>query len=295
MGRVRGAASPAVGSGDPGELAEAIAAVRSRLGLVILLFGLAGFAWWWTSEEMAGMNAWPGANLGGLGWFLAVWIVMMAAMMFPSLAPTAALYARMTRRRGWGRPLLFTAGYLLVWGLVGMVPYAVFQICKDVAGHRLGWDAGGHWLVGGALAFAALYELTPLKDACLGKCRQPLSFLLGTWREGRLGALSMGSKHAAWCVGCCWGLMVALFALGFMSIAWMALVAALTALEKILPWRRAATWGTAAILIVLAIAVLAAPEYVPGFVVPGGSSSTMHDHMSVLPVCSFVSRFVCPL
>ena len=93
------------------------------------------------------------------------------------------------------------------------------------------------------LAVAALYELTPLKDVCLAKCRSPLGFLLGTWREGRLGALEMGSRHAGWCLGCCWALMAALFALGVMSLTWMAFVAALIALEKTLPWRRAVDMG----------------------------------------------------
>jgi len=85
----------------------------------------------------------------------------------------------------------------------------------------------------------------------------------------------MGSRHAGWCLGCCWALMAALFALGVMSIVWMAVVAALIALEKIVPWGRAATWGTAAILLVLALAVLAAPGAVPGLVVPGSSPDAM--------------------
>ena len=96
---------------------------------------------------------------------------------------------------------------------------------------------------GATLLVAAAYELTPLKDVCLGKCRSPLGFLLGAWRDGRAGALRMGAKNGAWCVGCCWALMASLFALGVMSIAWMAFVAALIAVEKTLPWRRVATYG----------------------------------------------------
>jgi predicted metal-binding membrane protein len=114
---------------------------------------------------------------------------------------------------------------------------------------------------------------------CLAKCRSPLAFLLGTWREGPRGALEMGARHAGWCLGCCWGLMAALFALGVMSLTWMALVAALIALEKTLPWRRTVTWATAGLLLVLAIAVVAVPHEVPGLVVPGGSQamSSMHS------------------
>ena len=126
------------------------------------------------------------------------------------------------------------------------------------------------------LALAAIYELTPLKNACLAKCRSPLGFLLGTWRDGRRGALQMGSRHAGWCLGCCWALMAALFALGVMSLTWMALVAALIALQKTIPWRRAVTWGTAAVLLVLAIGVLAAPHAVPGLVIPSSGPNAMH-------------------
>ena len=259
------------------ELAVAFAAVRSRLGLVVLLLALAGAAWWLTARQMAGMDAGPGTDLGTLAWFCGVWVVMMAAMMFPSLAPTTALYARMTHRRGWSRPLLFTAAYLVIWGASGLVAYGVFRLGRATLGGDLAWSAGGRWLAGGVLAAAALYELTPLKSACLGKCRSPLGFLLGTWRDGKRGALEMGSRHAAWCLGCCWALMAGLFALGVMSLTWMALIAALVALEKTVPWRRAVTWATVGLLLVLAVAVVAVPGSVPGLVVPGGAAHAMHS------------------
>ncbi|MBV8948182.1 MAG: DUF2182 domain-containing protein [Solirubrobacterales bacterium] len=261
------------------ELAAAFAALRGRLALVALLLGLAGLAWWSTADRMAGMDAGPGTDLGALGWFLGVWVVMMAAMMFPALAPTVALYAQMTRRRGPARPLLFAGSYLLVWGAAGLLAYGAFKLGRGVLGNDLAWGAGGRWLAGGVLAFAAVYELTPLKDVCLAKCRSPLGFLLGNWREGSRGALEMGARHAGWCLGCCWALMAALFALGVMSLIWMALVAALVVLEKTLPWRRAVTGGTAALLLVLAVAVVAVPHAVPGLVVPGGSHAmgTMHS------------------
>ena len=260
---------------DRGELGEAFAAVRGRLGLVALLVALAAVAWWSTADRMSGMNAGPGTNLGALGWFLGVWVVMMAAMMFPSLAPTVALYATMTRRRGLDRPLLFAGSYLLVWGAAGLGAYGVLHLGNSLFGGDLTWHAGGRWLAAGVLVLAALYELTPLKDACLTKCRSPIGFLLGNWRDGRRGALGMGSRHAGWCLGCCWALMAALFALGVMSLTWMAFVAALIALEKTVPWGRAATWGTAAVLLVLATAVVAVPRDVPGLVVPNGADHAM--------------------
>jgi predicted metal-binding membrane protein len=271
VGGVSAAESPGLaGIGGSGQVARAFSAARARLGLVALLFGLAGLAWWSTADRMAGMDAGPGTDLGTLGWFLGIWVVMMAAMMFPSVAPTVALYSQMTRERGLSRPLLFTGGYLLVWGAAGLVGYGLFGLGDSLLGGDLAWDAAGQWLVGGILIVAALYELTPLKEVCLARCRSPLGFLIGAWRDGPGGAIQMGARHAAWCLGCCWALMAALFALGVMSLAWMAFVAALIALEKILPSGRAATWGTAAVLVLLAVAVLAVPDSLPGFVVPGG-------------------------
>ena len=266
-----------VSSGAAGrsELAEAFSAVRARLALVAILFALAALAWWLTAVRMAGMDAGPGTDIGALGWFLGVWVVMMAAMMFPSLAPTVALYARMTRRRGVDRALLFAGGYLLVWGGAGLGAYGLYRIGRDLFGGDLAWHAGGRWFAAGVLALAAAYEVTPLKDVCLAKCRSPIGFLLGSWRDGRLGALEMGSRHGGWCLGCCWALMAALFALGVMSLTWMAFVAALIALEKVVPWGRAVTWGTAAVLLALAFMVVVAPHDVPGLVVPG-SHSAMH-------------------
>ena len=265
-------------------LTPALGAARARLGLIALLFGLAAIAWWSTAERMRGMDDGPGTELGALGWFLGVWVVMMAAMMFPSVWPTVALYAHMAKRRARVAPLLFSAGYLATWTAAGLLAYGIFDLGRALLGDDLTWDGAGRWLAGGTLIVAAAYELTPLKDVCLAKCRSPLGFLLGSWRDGQWGAFEMGARHGAWCVGCCWALMAALFALGVMSLAWMAFVAALIALEKTVPWGRAMTYGTAAILLVLAVALLAAPDAVPGLATPGdggamdsmGGSHTMH-------------------
>jgi predicted metal-binding membrane protein len=275
VGGVSATAADTRGLRHGSELGEAFAAARARLGLVALLFALAAIAWWSTADRMSGMDAGPGTDLGGLGWFLGVWVVMMAAMMLPSLSPTVALYSRMTRQRGFDRPLLFSVAYVIVWGAAGLVAYGIYRAGRALLGSQLAWHSGGRWVAAGVLVAAGIYELTPLKDACLSKCRSPLGFLMGSWRDGRRGALGLGARHATWCLGCCWGLMAALFALGVMSIAWMAFVAALIALEKTLPWKRAVTWATAAILVALAIGVLAAPDSVPGLVVPG-SHSAMH-------------------
>ena len=261
------------GIADQHGLAPAFAAVRARLGLIGLLLALAAVAWWSTADRMAGMDEGPGTALGALGWFLSVWVVMMAAMMFPSVAPTVSLYARMSRGRSLTAPMLFAAGYLVTWTAAGVLAYGLFGLGRSLLGDQLAWDSLGRWVAGGTLVVAAAYELTPFKDVCLAKCRSPLGFLLGSWRGGLSGALNMGARHGAWCVGCCWALMASLFALGVMSLAWMAFVAALIALEKTLPWGRAVTYGTAFLLLVLGVVLVAAPDAVPGLTVPGSGES----------------------
>jgi len=256
-------------------LAPAFAAARARLGLVALLFALAGVGWWWTANLMRGMDDGPWTALGAFGWFLGIWVVMMAAMMFPSVSPTVALYSQMTRARSLALPLLFAAGYLVTWAGAGLLAFSIALAGRGAAGDVLAWDRAGRWVAGATLVVAAVYELTPLKDVCLGKCRSPLGFLLGSWREGRWGAMQMGARHGAWCVGCCWALMASLFALGIMSIVWMAFVAGLIAIEKTVPWRRAATYGTAAVLLGLGVLLLLAPDSIPALTIPGHSMPHM--------------------
>jgi predicted metal-binding membrane protein len=263
---------PAAGSGG---LRPAFAAVRERLGPVLALVGLAGVGWGWAAGLMQGMDEGPWTPLGGFTWFIAVWVVMMAAMMFPSVAPTVALYARMTRQRSRLSPVAFTAGYLLTWTAAGVAAWTIAAGANRVLGDVLAWDRAGRVLAGATILLAAAYELTPLKNVCLGKCRSPLGFLLGSWRDGLRGALRMGAGNGAWCVGCCWALMASLFALGIMSITWMALIAGLIAIEKTLPWRRTASGVTAAVLLTLAVLVLAAPEAVPGLTTPGEHPARM--------------------
>jgi len=171
-----------------GGLSPAFAATRARLGLVAVLFVLAGLGWWWTVDRMQGMDNGPWSDLGTLGWFLGVWVVMMAAMMFPSVAPTVALYSRMTRERSPLAPLAFCAGYLLVWAAVGLLAFAIAVAGGEVAGGVLHWGRAGRWVAGATLLVAAAYELTPVKNVCLAKCRSPLGFLVGSWREGLHGA-----------------------------------------------------------------------------------------------------------
>ncbi len=226
------------------------------------------------------MDGGPWTELGTAGWFLGVWIVMMAAMMFPSVAPTVALYSKLRHTRALAAPLLFTTGYLLVWSAVGLVAYTIARIGAQRFGDVLAWDRAGRWVAGATLVVAAMYELTPLKNACLGKCRSPLGFLLGSWRDGLSGATQMGARHGAWCAGCCWALMASLLALGVMSVVWMALVAGLIAFEKLIPSRRTATYGTAAVLVVLGVLMLFAPDVIPGLTTPETGSMSPTEEMS---------------
>jgi predicted metal-binding membrane protein len=249
-------------------LRPALAAARVHLGLVLGLFALAAAGWWWTVERMQGMDEGPWSSLGGFGWFLGVWVVMMAAMMFPSIAPTVALNTRMTKADSPLSPPDFVAGYLVTWAGAGVVAYLLAAAVTGASGDALDWDRAGRPLAGATLLVAAVYELTPLKNVCLGKCRSPLGSLLGSWRSGLGGAVRMGVTNGAWCVGCCWALMASLFALGVMSVLWMAVVAGLIAVEKTLPWRRPATYGTAAVLLVLGVLLLVSPDVIPGLTSP---------------------------
>jgi predicted metal-binding membrane protein len=255
--------------GDAG-LAPAYAAVRTRLGLVAALFLVAAVGWVWTADAMRGLDSGPWSSLGSLGWFLGVWVVMMAAMMLPSVAPTVALYSRLQRARSPLSPWLFAGGYLLTWAAAGLLAYAVGFAAHAVGGNTLRWDGSGRNIAGATLVVAAVYELTPLKDVCLGHCRSPLGALLGSWRDGRLGSVRMGLRNGAWCVGCCWALMASLFALGVMSVTWMALVAGIIASEKMLPRRGVMTYATAGLLLGLGVLLLTAPDALPGLTTPSG-------------------------
>jgi len=249
---------------------------RRLLVLVSLLLGLAVVGWLVTDRRMAGMDAGPGTDLGALGFYVTAWVVMMAAMMFPSVAPMVVAYSRIHRRRAElgrsgaepGATAVFAGGYLSSWTIFGIAAYALFALVRSTSTDAFSWHRNGPYLAGAIIAAAAVYQLTPMKDVCLRKCRGPLDFILGYWRNGYLGALRMGVEQGLWCVGCCWALMAALFALGVMSVGWMVFVAALIAIEKLLPWKAVANRGIAVLLIALGVSVAFWPERVPGLTLP---------------------------
>jgi predicted metal-binding membrane protein len=230
---------------------------RTPAGLAAALLALAAGAWVLTADRMAGMDAGPGTALGGLGWFTVSWLVMMAGMMLPSLVPAALASAR-----AGGRTVApFVTGYLAAWTAAGLVAYGAFDAVRALDAPFLGWDRAGRYVAAGVILLAAGYQLTAAKAECLDRCRMPAR------ADG--GGLRAGLRHGAACVGCCAGVTAALFALGAMSLTWMVAVAALIAVERLLPWRTPAVYGVAAALAVLAIWIAVAPADLPGLTIPG--------------------------
>jgi predicted metal-binding membrane protein len=256
------------------------------VGVATLLLAAALVTWIVTIERMRGMDMGPGTDLGSLGWYVGVWVTMMAAMMLPSVAPMVLIFSRVSRereRRGRASvpTWIFVAGYLAAWTAYGLAAYGVYRVVVAADPGFLAWDEQGPYVAGGAIVLAGLYQLTPLKARCLKHCRTPLHFVLHDWREGRLGALRMGGEHGAYCVGCCWGLMLILFALGVMSLVWMAVVAGVIFAEKAIPagWRL--TRPLAVVFVALGIWVMAAPSSVPGLTEPTGGSDGMPMDMTM--------------
>jgi len=234
------------------------------------------------------MDNGPGTNPGALGFFLSTWVVMMAAMMLPAVTPMVVAYRAVQHERhrhgasaNPGDVALLLAGYLVVWAAAGLLSYALLEAGRSLDGGLFVWDRAGRFTAAGVLVAAALYQLTLSKNACLSRCRSRHAFLVEGWCDGRDGALRIGMEHGVWCLGCCWALMAALFALGAMSVGWMALISVLIAAERLLPWRALATTGVASLLAVVAIGVAAAPARVPMLTIPHNGAAM--QAMGTLP------------
>ncbi|MDQ3044015.1 MAG: DUF2182 domain-containing protein [Chloroflexota bacterium] len=210
---------------------------------------------------MAGMasKTW---SLNGFGAFLGAWAVMMAAMMLPAATPMILLFNTVyAKRRAQGNAFVptwvFAAGYLLVWSAIGGAVYALVQLGSEVS-TRLGTADREAWAplaLGATLVVAGVYQATPLKRVCLLHCQSPLGFVMRHWREGRLGALWMGVRHGAFCLGCCWALFAVLVAAGVMSLAWMLLLTLVIFAEKVLPHGRSASLAVGVVLAGLGVLV----------------------------------------
>ena len=204
----------------------------------------------------------------GLVFFTSMWVAMMVAMMFPSAAPMVIMQWRMARRREQG-PLsvpVFVGGYLITWTVIGLAFYLAYRLIVEAAPSIDPTKAG--LAAGAVLALAGAYQLTKLKEVCLSNCRSPLEFLM-KWKEGYSGAAGMGLRHGLYCVGCCWGLMVVLFVVGLMNLAWMGIVAALIFVEKVAPFGRVMARAVGVGLIAVGIAFVVWPGLVPAGIVGG--------------------------
>jgi predicted metal-binding membrane protein len=222
----------------------------------LVLIGLG--AWVVVGWLAAGMGSMPGTMGLGVAAFVGVWTLMMAAMMMPSIAPVAALYARSFGADRPRRLVVFAAGYLLVWAAAGLPAFAVAWAIDHLA------EAGGvatRAVVAGLFLAVAVYQLTPLKRMCLEHCRSPLAQLLhyASFR-GRLRDLRVGAHHAAFCLGCCWALMMLLVALGTMNLLVMVGLAAFVLLEKYAPHGVVFSRFAAVAAGVLAVAAIASPQ-----------------------------------
>ena len=212
--------------------------------------------------EQGAMDA-VGWSVGRAAMMVAMWWVMMIAMMLPSVAPMVLLHARAVRhgqRRGRIAPgpvptVWFLAGYLLVWlgfSLAAVALQWLLERSGALSGTML-WSQS-RWLSAGVLAAAALYQFSPLKGMCLAHCQAPAEYLSTHWRPGAIGALGMGIGHGAYCVGCCWALMALLFVGGVMNLVWIAALAAFVLAEKLLPAGQAVSRIAALVLAVWAVA-----------------------------------------
>ncbi len=238
-------------------------ALAARTRTAILLVAGAAVAWAVTVQQMRGMDAGPGTDLGGLGWYLGIWVTMTAAMMLPSAIPAAGHVARRTRRNA---PVLFVGGYLTVWTVYGLAAYGLYRFLSSLDTPWLGWDERGPWVAGAVIVAAGIYELTPLKRRSLRRCRS------GRQPENPLRS---GLAHGVDCVGCSGGLMAVLFVLGVMSLFWMALVAVAIFAEKVLPHGARLATPLAVALVALGGWVGVSPASVPGLTQPGGGSPSV--------------------
>lgn len=209
------------------------------------------------ADDMAGMDMPMAPGVAeGLAYVLG-WGIMMTAMMLPSALPMIGLYAAMQQpaARTAALPVtVFTLVYLLVWTATGVPMYLASAASSAVPA---AWRA---YAIGAVLILTGIFQLTPLKLACLRRCRSPIGFLLGRWRAGWRGGLALGWSHALYCLGCCWALMVVLVAAGSMGLAWVLLIAAAVAAEKVLPWGEWIARATGVALVILGLAVIGRPE-----------------------------------
>ncbi len=207
--------------------------------LALWLWGQSPYARFLNHDELhhARLNMWLTMLIVILGWNL-----MLIAMMLPSSLPLVTIFQRLTGRRPDRRQLLLLliSGYLSIWTLFGLVAHLGDWLLHDYVDHTP-WLAVNAWVIGaGIFILAGLYQFTPLKYQCLDRCRSPMSFINEHWRgrRQRFHAFLLGVHHGLFCIGCCWTLMLLMFAVGMTNLGWMFLLGVLMAIERNLPWGR---------------------------------------------------------
>jgi predicted metal-binding membrane protein len=235
-------------------------------GLLVALAGSAWLALWVWGASPYGRYLHHEGGIGPLpleaSLFAAGWVLMIVAMMLPSSLPLVTTFGALVRRRR--RPgllvVLLLAGYLVVWGAFGLAAWVLDRGIHGVV-DALPWLAAHpEVILGTTLLAAGLWQFSPLRDRCLDECRSPLGFVLNRWRgvSERREAFAMGIAHGAFCVGCCWSLMLVMFGVGLANVALMIVLGGLTAVEKNLPSGRRLTHPLGVILVLAAVYAVAA-------------------------------------
>lgn len=252
-----------------GEVAAPRHVTSDRTVILASLIALAVAAWGLLIWQSVAMDNDMSLTMGmGAPLFIALWIAMMVAIMYPTAAPMIMAFARIhndRRERGnasvptW----VFAGAYMALWSATGLLAYGL-AVGADYLANQSAWlSDNAPRLGGGLLIVAGLYQLTPLKDICLSKCRTPMSFLMNSWREGLSGAVRMGLEHGAYCLGCCWLLFLIIFPLGMMNIGVLALITILIFAEKVLPLGRQVAYAAGAGLVIYGAVVIFVPAALP--------------------------------
>jgi predicted metal-binding membrane protein len=243
--------------------------VPATAAACVLVAAAAG--WVVLVRRMAGMDVSPGAGAGGLGslgWFVITWLVMTAAMMLPGSAPAVVRVVRGQLGAAAAPAVGFVSAYGAVWLLAGLAGYACVQAVRALDVSALAWSSAGRYVAAAAVVGAGLYQFTPVKRRWLARCTAPDGHLP---RPGISGAVGAGARHGVCCVACCWTLMVALYALGIMSITWMVVLTVLIAGERLVARASVAVAAVAAVLVVLGVGIAAGVGgvvSVPGLTIP---------------------------
>ena len=187
--------------------------------------------------SMASINPWASSELYSM---LVMWVIMMVGMMLPSATPMILIYTRAVQKKDGAADAkmlsgIFITGYLLIWAFFSVIATLLQAGLQDLNLISTMLESNSHTLAGTLFIMAGLYQITPLKRACLNGCRSPLNFILNSWRSGPKGGLLMGLEHGLLCLGCCWMIMLLLFAVGVMNLFWVALLAVLVLIEKAFP------------------------------------------------------------